>query len=329
MTLLLTEPTMSENDKSAVYEFGPFTLDPRKRLLSKNGSPLQLTSKAFETLTALVSNAGSTLSKEELMDRVWPNTSVEENNLTQQISAIRKVLGERATDHKFVVTVPGRGYSFVSQVKLTDPETTTRDVGSTNVQRSVRARFEGSIGYGIAVIYILIICIPSLFVSVREQGRVPRTQTIAILQFRSTGLGDELLGMGIRDTLRAKLGSIEDVAVRPSPDLPFENAVDAGRKMHVDLVLTGSIQRDNDRVRVAVEVVDVTHDKIVWGNTFDNTMSGAFELQDAIAVAVMSALKRPHWSGSRRRSTIPSNDRYMFAAERQYPASPYKMHLFA
>jgi serine/threonine-protein kinase len=116
--------------------------------------------------------------------------------------------------------------------------------------------------------------------------------------------------MGIRDTLRAKLGNIEDVEVRPETSAVEQQAdiVDAGRQMHVDVVVTGSIQRDNDRVRVAVEMVDVSNQRIVWGNTFDNDATSAFELQDSIASAVLSALKRPRLNGEMIFRDFPDDD---------------------
>src|SRR6476619_527161 len=107
---------MKESKTNTIYEFGDFRVDARKRQLFKGQTPVPLTSKAFDTLAALLAADGETISKAELIDSIWPDTAVEENNLTQQISALRKVFGERAADHKFIVTVPGRGSSFVAEV---------------------------------------------------------------------------------------------------------------------------------------------------------------------------------------------------------------------
>src|SRR5437763_10395609 len=104
--------------------------------------------------------------------------------------------------------------------------------------------------------------------------------------------------MGIRDTLRAKLGGLDDVTVTPSEPATAEDVVDAGRQLNVDLVVTGSIQHDEDKIRVAVEMVDVSNQRIMWGSTFDDNSPNAFELQDSITTAVLSALKRPKNSGS-------------------------------
>src|ERR1043165_1843472 len=99
------------------YEFGPFRVDPLRRVLTREGRPVALTSKCFDTLLALVESRGEVVHKDELMRRLWPDAVVEENNLKQQVSALRRALGERAGEHRYVVTVPGRGYSFVSEVR--------------------------------------------------------------------------------------------------------------------------------------------------------------------------------------------------------------------
>ena len=99
------------------YDFGPFRVDALKRLLLRSGQPVQLTSKAFDTLLTLVSHSGEVLEKNELMKTLWPDTNVEENNLTQNVSMLRKALGESRSEHRYIVTIPGRGYSFVASVK--------------------------------------------------------------------------------------------------------------------------------------------------------------------------------------------------------------------
>jgi len=100
-----------------IYEFGDFRLEPGKRvLLDRNGRPISLTPKVYDTLAYLVQHAGALLGKEEILRAVWPDTSVEENNLTQNISQLRRILGGGRGDHRYIVTVPGRGYEFVAKV---------------------------------------------------------------------------------------------------------------------------------------------------------------------------------------------------------------------
>lgn len=98
------------------YEFGPFRLDSAKRLLLRNGELVPLKPKVFETLLILVEAQGQVLEKDELMQRIWPDSVVEENNLNVYISQLRRTLGESPDEHRYIVTIPGRGYRFVATV---------------------------------------------------------------------------------------------------------------------------------------------------------------------------------------------------------------------
>src|SRR5688572_9027751 len=100
--------------ESAVYAFGPYVLDRSRRLLLRGGAAVALTPKAFDLLALLVEHEGRLVPKETLMARLWPETAVEESNLTFQISTLRKALG----DGRYVVTIPGRGYQFAGPVSL-------------------------------------------------------------------------------------------------------------------------------------------------------------------------------------------------------------------
>src|ERR1700728_2639424 len=103
-------------DSPSAYEFGPFVLDTLQHALLKDGKPVPLTPKTYDSLLVLVQNSGRMLSKEELMRILWPDSFVEESTLTQQVSMIRRVLGDSASDPRYIVTVPGRGYRFIPEV---------------------------------------------------------------------------------------------------------------------------------------------------------------------------------------------------------------------
>ena len=107
---------MSEQNHH-IYEFGPFRLDADRRLLLREGEPVKLFPKEFETLLALVERSGEELNKDELMHRVWGDTVVEESNLAKNVSALRRILGESPTQHQYIVTLPGQGYRFVASVR--------------------------------------------------------------------------------------------------------------------------------------------------------------------------------------------------------------------
>src|SRR5437868_7275463 len=105
--------------QSPIYEFGEFRIDASKRLLTKgDGKAIPLTPKLFETLLYLVRHSGKVIEKDELMREIWADSIVEENNLNQNISTLRRVFGEKPGEHRFIVTIAGHGYRFVPEVKV-------------------------------------------------------------------------------------------------------------------------------------------------------------------------------------------------------------------
>src|SRR6059058_3055888 len=110
-----------------IYEFGAFQLDTAERLLRRlDGMAVPLTPRVFKTLLYMVEHHDAVLDKERIMEAVWPDSIVEENNLAQAISKLRQVFGETPGSHSYIVTVPGRGYRFVAEVKeQTDNDSAT------------------------------------------------------------------------------------------------------------------------------------------------------------------------------------------------------------
>src|ERR1700749_1709642 len=98
------------------YRFGPFVLDPASRLLIREEQSVPITTKVFETLVVLVENRGRVMTKDELLLKLWPDTTVEEANLAQNVSSLRRALEDNPKDHRYIATIPGRGYSFVAVV---------------------------------------------------------------------------------------------------------------------------------------------------------------------------------------------------------------------
>jgi len=96
--------------------FGPFVLDTESRTLSRNGQRVTVTAKVLDTLIVLVANRGRVTSKDELLQALWPDTTVEEANLAQNISMIRRVLGDSSKEYRYIATIPGRGYRFAVPV---------------------------------------------------------------------------------------------------------------------------------------------------------------------------------------------------------------------
>jgi DNA-binding winged helix-turn-helix (wHTH) protein/tetratricopeptide (TPR) repeat protein len=124
------------NQDNHLFEFGPFRLDSAERQLLRDGEPVTIPPKAFDTLVVLVENRGHAVRKDELIKSVWPDTFVEENNLTQYVSLLRKALGENG-GKGYIETVPRWGYRFVGDVRLADVE-----AAEVTVHRTTRASVE-------------------------------------------------------------------------------------------------------------------------------------------------------------------------------------------
>jgi DNA-binding winged helix-turn-helix (wHTH) protein/tetratricopeptide (TPR) repeat protein len=255
---------------SHTYEFGPFRIETRKRRLLRDGELVSLTPKAFETLLVLVQHSGKLLDKDDLMNLVWGDTAVEEANLTQNISVLRRALGDAPQDRKYIATVPGRGYRFIADVReVLDGE------GDLILAKRMRAR--------VVIEDVIETTIPS--------------KSLCVLPFKSLSAdaGDDYLGLGIADALITRLSNIRQVIVRPtSAVLRFtgfsQNPVAIGQELRVESVLEGSIRRDGNRIRVTVQLVGVRDEAPLWADKFDETFSDIFAVEDCISAQVAQAL---------------------------------------
>ncbi len=249
----MTEPQKQD------YEFGEFRVNTAKRLLFKgDGQPASLTAKAFDALLYLLEHRAEVLKKEELMKAIWPGRVVEENNLNQVISTLRRVLGEAKGEHRYIVTVPGRGYRFVAEVNA-PPARTEGNLATTP-----------SAGAAMAIAVLP-------FLPLVEEHREPA------------------LELGMADTLIARLSGIRKLIVRPTASVRKyvdveQDSLQAGRELGVESILEGSIQRWGDTIRVTVRLMQVTTGAALWAGTFDEKFSNIFAVQDAIAERVVAAL---------------------------------------
>jgi len=303
-----------EELQSRIYEFGDFRLDAAKRLLTKsNDESLPLTPKVFDTLLYLVRHSGKVIEKDELMREIWTDTVVEENNLSQNISILRRVLGEKPGEGRFIATVPGHGFRFVPQVREIEEEKNGREKEGKNIvaakisgdnfpipkpkteaRKPILFRFTLFTG-------LIILAVGSLGFYLWRENTGPasdaQVKTIAILPFKPLVADnrDEALEMGMADTLIARLGNNREIVVRPlSSVLKFGNleqdALTAGRALDVEAVLDGSIQRWGDGIRVNARLIRVSDGTLLWTGTFDEKFTGIFAVQDAISDRVAAAL---------------------------------------
>lgn len=295
-----------------LFDFDAFRLDPLKRQLFRDGEVVPLTSKAFTTLSVLVDRRGEVVTKEELMNILWFDTAVEENNLTQQISTLRKKLGETRDEHRFIVTIPGQGYSFIAPVKRSFYSETefileeitqssiTIDICDDEKEHSYPAIANSLSFWAFPVHQVLggIVVAAYLFVfwSIYHTSLFPN-RTLAVLPFKSIGKNNlnDSFSAGITDTLTAKIGNLKTLTVRPAGSSAEylgqeQNPLEAGRKLKVDTVLAGSVQSEGELVRITIQVVDVVNNRIVWGQSFTKEAINSFTLQDTISEEVAAAL---------------------------------------
>lgn len=295
-----------------LFDFETFRLDPLKRQLLRDGKIVPLTAKAIAALSILVSRRGEIVTKDELMNTLWADTVVEENNLTQQISTLRKTLGEKKDEHRFIITIPGQGYSFIAPVKrsyysefileeITQSSITIDICDSEEKIQPYQITAPNQSFWAIPVHQILggIIVAAYLFVfwSIYHTSLFPN-RTFAVLPFKSIGKNnlDDNFSAGIAETLTAKIGNLKSLTVRPvNSSAEYigqeQNPVEAGRKLNVNTVLAGSIQREGERLRITIQIVDVVKNQVVWGQSFNKNSADSFSLQDLISEEVVAALE--------------------------------------
>src|SRR5271168_1470743 len=116
-----------------IFKFGEFRVDSLSRTLRRQEEIVTLNRRAFDVLLYLVQNPGRVLTRDELLKNIWSDTFVDENSLAQSVSALRRALDEKPGDNSYIVTLPGRGYQFVSPVKVVTPEVTTPEMNAPEI----------------------------------------------------------------------------------------------------------------------------------------------------------------------------------------------------
>jgi eukaryotic-like serine/threonine-protein kinase len=258
------------------YEFGPFRLDPARDLLLRAGQPIPLTSKAFQTLLLLVENSEQVMSKEQLIKLLWPDTFVEESNLTKHVSMVRKALGQTAQGHGYIVTVPGVGYRFAEAVRVVAGDET--QAAQAAGQRALDAPEPGVASRGrlqkIAVVVAVLIAIAAIAGSLyhRPHPAEPLTEkdTVLLVDFvNSTGdtVFDDTLKQALSVSLNQspflnvlsenKVVATLRMMARPSvgpltPDLARELCQRAGSKAYI----AGSIAKLGNQYVVGLKAVN-------------------------------------------------------------------------
>jgi DNA-binding winged helix-turn-helix (wHTH) protein/TolB-like protein/tetratricopeptide (TPR) repeat protein len=283
------------------YVFGHFRVDPvARRLWRRDGSPIPLTPRVFDTLLYLIEHCGAVLGKDELIAAIWPGRVVEENNLSQSVSALRRALSDGDRGARYILTVPGRGYRFVAEA---------------------RAQSEGASGLAATGVVVPLLRRPARVGARRiaalsdAQGQPAEVapwpaQVLAVLPFRPLlpEQRHEALVMGMAEVLIARLSNGRELAVRPLSltrryDATGRDPLAAGRDLGADIVLDGGLQRDHDRLRVTARLLRIADGVALWAGRFDVEFTGVFDVQDSIAGKVAEALALQLGSEEKHRLT--------------------------
>lgn len=235
-------------------EFGQYRLKRQERLLIGPIGPVELSSRSFDILAVLLDRPNELIGKPALLDAVWPGLAVEENTLQVHISALRKVLGS-----DLIVTVQGRGYKYSGPQPM--------PVGSVPTANHYPT-FEGK---------------PVIVVLPFENLSGDADQ-----QYFSDGITGEIVDRLARFRKFAVIGKHSSAAFRgTSPDFSAIH-----EKLKADFVVTGSVRRSEDRIRIALRLSDAKSEEAIWAERYDRPISELFSLQDEISELVAAAIPR-------------------------------------
>ena len=318
--LNLSERDVKGEDKH-FYRFKSFRLDVEERQLLHYSSPVPLTPKAFDVLALLVERGGHLVDKDELLESVWANSFVEEQNITRIIHTLRKALGEDENGNKFIETVAKKGYRFVAKVteerepherradKLEKPSSVDEDFPDTIevdehadtgvlipsaepvIEPKSQTRFVlFTVGFLTAVSLILLLSFNLRFGSSSGTGAI---KSIAVLPLKplTAENRDSSYELGIADSLIFKISSAKDLivrsltATRQYADIE-QDPVAAGREQKVDYVLASNYQIADGKIRITSQLINVQSGQVEGSFKVEQENSTIFSVQDAVAANI-------------------------------------------
>jgi DNA-binding winged helix-turn-helix (wHTH) protein/TolB-like protein len=314
MMVLKTE--MSEQI-SEFYEFGRFRVKAEERVLLRGQELVALTPKSFDILLTLLESAGRVVPKDDLMKKVWPNTFVEEGNLTQNVSLLRKALGETASGPQFIETVPRRGYRFVAPVSKTsgngqDSSANTAVISTFDSapvlpgpqnqphvdRRTLFSRRFAAVALTFASVLAIVAGIA--YLSTRNKaGAAPTTiQSIAVLPFvdESPNGDTQFLDDEIADSLVNSLTKLPKLRVVPRSVMATYKGrnVDprtVGEELNVRAVVTGRVRRNGDTISIQAELIDLDSVSQIWGQHYERRLSDILLVQEEISRDIFENLR--------------------------------------
>jgi TolB-like protein/DNA-binding winged helix-turn-helix (wHTH) protein/Flp pilus assembly protein TadD len=297
------------------YDFGPFRLDAEARILFKEGTIVSLTPKVVELLLVLIERDGQVISKDELLRTVWPDTFVEESNLSSNISILRKQLGARPEGGDYIETIPKRGYRFVAPVTKA-PRSKPLFAGR---KRALLLWLTLSAATGASLV-LLTMALKQWGMLSGLVAATPMNTRLAVLPLTNLS-GDpsqEYFADGITEALTADLAQIGslDVTSRSSA-MQYKNTKtplpEIARRLHVEAVITGSVTRSGGRVRIIAELTHATTERRLWTRTYERSLTDILDLQSEVARAIAGEVQAeltPRELGRLARNRAVTSDAY-------------------
>ena len=297
-----------------LYEFDQFRLDPADHSLMSAGKPVSLTPKSFDILLTLIERNGQLVTKNELMKKVWPDSFVEEANLTVNVSALRKALGDTPEHETYIETVPKLGYRFTAEVKAVRNPTSSISTGGSSelivasttppdavFPPAVQVGSERNKGLRVVVTLATLILIVAAMWMVRRAGSpliASQPRRLAVLPFQNLkqDSSSDFLGYSLADAVITRLGSVQALRVRPSYAIEkYRNQVvdipKVAADLDVDTLLTGNFIRDGDDLRITCQLVDVKTRNLLWKGAFDLHYQKLFTVQDEVSEQIIRGLE--------------------------------------
>jgi TolB-like protein/DNA-binding winged helix-turn-helix (wHTH) protein len=298
---------------SNLYRFGQFVLDPGTRTLSRAGSAVSLTPKAFDVMLFLAQNPNRLVTKEELLQAVWGDTFVEEGNLTQYISHLRKALGDSSEDARLIVTIARKGYQFAANVTVAKAEDTSKQVQipATESLRADPPRLHElpikeaapkaprhrRIAAALAALTVVLAAVTYTSWRHFSDTAPPRSQKImlAVLPFENL-TGDpskEYLADGLTEETISQLGRLNPdelgVIARTSV-MGYKNKNERldqiGRDLSVQYVLENSLRMNGNQIRLTAQLIQVKDQTHLWSQDYDYPLKDVITVEDDVAGSV-------------------------------------------
>jgi TolB-like protein/DNA-binding winged helix-turn-helix (wHTH) protein len=285
---------------SHVYRFGPFALDSRRRTLSRADTPVSLTPKAFDVLLFLAQNPNRLVTKEELLHAVWGDTFVEEGNLKQHISHLRKALGDNAEDARLIVTIARKGYQFTGDVTVAEAaEAILERPTNATVPKALRHRWKPAVVAASAVILM-----GAGYLSWRHSrvaASAPSEKImLAVLPFENL-TGDpqkDYLADGLTEETISQLGRLdpEQLGVIARTSVMGYKHKDArldeiGRDLSVQFVLENSLRQSGNQLRLTAQLIQVKDQTHLWSQDYDYPVNDFLTVEDDVARAVAQQIR--------------------------------------